>query len=251
MPDMTAVMRAVDDELPGIARLVIESHLDLSDPRNEMFLRNPDDRSQHQAQWHQWGIISHTREFLRQFDADVRCYLRAWGVLAQVDELLDQRIDGATKRDLLRISILLHDIGKFAARFVGRRGEFHFTHHERLSGEIIRSQLNLPRFGLTPAQVAYVATTAEDHFVLGLVRKRAREQGAYDVEFARGRRFRELALQIKTEHPDDYVEIGVLFLGDSLAKANPESGPELAVGQYDVNIAVAHQYLALVLGGAE
>jgi len=250
MPDMSAITRAIDDDLPAMARSVIEAHLDLADPRNAAFLREPDDRNQHQVQWHQWGIISHTRKFLRHFDTEVQCYLRSWGLCAPVERVLDVPIDGATKRQLLRISILLHDIGKFGARFSGTRG-FHFTHHERLSGEIIRSELHLARFGLTPAQIEYVARAAEDHFVLGLVRKRAREERIYDPEFTQSERFRRLAMQIKEEHPDDYVEIGLLFLGDSLAKTDPVTGPELAVSQYEVNVAVAHGYLDTVLKDRE
>lgn len=250
MPDMSAVTRAVDEELPALARSVIRAYLDLDDPGNRTFLQSPDDRGQHQVQWHQWGIITHTREFLRQFDTEIACYLREWGLESAVNEVVDRRIDGATRRELLRVSILLHDIGKYAVRFADKRG-FHFTHHELRSGEIIRTRLRLERYGLTERQVEYIATTAEDHFVLGLLRKRAREQGTYNVEFTKGPRFRELALEIKAEHPEDFVEIGVLFLGDSLAKAHPATGPERAVSQYQVNVAVARRYLTVVLGTAE
>ena len=42
-------------------------------------------------------------------------------------------------------------------------------------------------------------------------------------------------------------QIGVLFLGDSLAKVDPLSGPGLAVSQYQTNIEAARAYLARVL----
>jgi hypothetical protein len=144
--------------------------------------------------------------------------------------------------------VLLHDIGKFGGRSRGRT-RFHFAGHEALSGQIIRSELDLSRFDLTPAQIEYIARTAEDHFVLGLVRKRAREEGRYDSAFVQSERFAEIARRIKEEHPDDFVETGVLFLGDSLAKLNPAEGPELAAAQYDINIEVAHRYFELVLRG--
>jgi hypothetical protein len=141
---------------------------------------------------------------------------------------------------------LLHDIGKFAARRKGRH-RFHFTDHERLSGDIIRHELSLSDLGLSPAQIKYVALTAEDHFVLGVVRKRARELGRYDEAFARSEDFRRLCDEIRRAHPLDFVEIGVLFLGDSLAKVDPRSGPSQAISQYETNIVVAHGYLAGVL----
>jgi hypothetical protein len=149
---------------------------------------------------------------------------------------------------LIPAAILLHDIGKFGARFRGRT-RFHFTGHESLSGEIIRNELNLEEYGLTPEQAEYVAHLAEDHFVLGLTRRGARELGGYDVTFARSPEFRTIALRIQRDHPDDFVEIGILFLGDSLAKADPSNGPPDAVGQYEVNIEVAHRYLETVLRG--
>lgn len=246
LPDFAAVARIIDHDLPEMARAVIREHLDLAVPANSGFLRDPDAREHHQTQWHQWGIISHTRVFLEDFHTAVPAYLRDWKLWTQIDERFQARIDGATKWDLLDIVVLLHDIGKFAARTRGRE-RFHFARHEQLSREIILNELDLEQFGLTVAQIRYVARCAGDHFVLGLVRKRAREQGDYNEAFIQGDEFVRLTRQIRREHPDDFVEIGVLFLGDSLAKLKPPDGPKIALTQYDLNIAVAHRYLDLVL----
>jgi hypothetical protein len=243
---MAGRIKAIDDRLEDMARAVIRGHLDLSCPQNASFLATPDAREQHQTQWHQWGILTHTRMFLRHFDEDIPRYLREWGIYAMVEEVLCRCIDDATRWDLLRAAILLHDIGKFSARTRGHT-RFHFSHHEEQSGDIIRNELDLPRMGFTEAQTEYIARTAQDHFVLGILRKAARERGEYDEQFAQTPHFRTLSLQIKEAHPDDYVEIGVLFLGDSLAKVDPISGPERAVSQYDVNVAVAREYLRIVL----
>jgi hypothetical protein len=247
LSDIEEATGAIERRLADMARAVIAAHLDLTDPANRSFLEHPDGRDQHQTRWHQWGILAHTLVFLRHFDTAIPEYLRRWGMWEAVDGVLQRRVDGARKWELLRISILLHDIGKFAARYRGSE-RFHFTRHEQLSGQIVRSELDLARFGLTPAQIEYVARTAEDHFVLGLVRKRAREEGEYDCAYSRSESFVAVCEQIKAEHPDDYVEIGVLFLGDSLAKANPGEGPEDALSQYETNIVVARRYLEVVLG---
>jgi len=58
---------------------------------------------------------------------------------------------------------------------------------------------------------------------------------------------RVIARRIRDDHPLDYVEIGVLFLGDSLAKADPDTGPPDAIAQYYINIDVARAYLTEVL----
>ncbi len=245
-PDFETRLASIDDGLEDIARDVIRRHQDLSRPENASFLELPDAREQHQTQWHQWGILTHTRRFLRHYDEDIPRYLRSWKLKDQVDAVLNQPIDGISKHDLLRVSILLHDIGKFSARRQGR-DRYHFARHEEQSGAIIRAELDLPQMGFTTAQTEYIARTAEDHFVLGIVRKAARERGEYDEAFAHSPLFRTLSLHSKTAHPDDFVEIGVLFLGDSLAKVDPASGPERAVSQYNVNIAVAREYLRIVL----
>jgi hypothetical protein len=165
----------------------------------------------------------------------------------EVHMALSDTIDGVAKWDLLKITILLHDIGKFGARTHGKGG-FHFSGHERVSGAVIREELGLEVYGLTPAQIEYVARTAEDHFVLGLVRKKAREMGRFTSDFPRTAGFRDLAAAIKAEHPDDFIEIGVLFLGDSLSKVDAREGPERAVSQSPINEAIARAYLAVVLG---
>lgn len=245
-PQIGHIVDALDADLPEIAAEVIRRHLDVSDPETQTFLARPDGREQHQTRWHQWGIITHTRVFLRHFEVDVPRYLREWGLWDRADAILSLQVDGITRWDLLRIGILLHDIGKFGARFRGR-SRFHFTGHEDMSGSIIRQEVPLTEYGLTAAQAEYVATVAEDHFVLGLLRRRAREHDGYDASFARSPEFRATARRIKREHSGDFVEIGVLFLGDSLAKADPETGPPDAVSQYAVNIDIARAYLQIVL----
>jgi hypothetical protein len=246
---MTGRIQAIDDRLEDVARAVIRGHLDLSLTENATFLASPDAREQHQTQWHQWGILTHTRIFLRHYEGDIPRYLREWGVYRAVDDVLHRCIDDAMRCDLLRASILLHDIGKYSARTRGRT-RFHFAHHEDQSGGIIRDELDLPSLGFSEAQTEYIARTAQDHFVLGILRKAARERGEYDEHFPDTPLFRSLCLQIKADHPHDYVEIGVLFLGDSLAKVDRVSGPERAVSQYDVNIAMAREYLRIVLDSA-
>lgn len=248
MQEISGVVEAIDLALPDLARSTIGRHLDLDDPANRDFLLHPDAREQHQSDWHQWGIITHTRRFREHFAEDVPRCLREWRLWEPADAILRSHIDGVGRWQLLQVSILLHDIGKFGARTQGRHS-FHFSRHEELSGRVIRNELDLGRFGLTVPQIEYVARTAEDHFVLGLVRKRARESGTFDRRFVEGTELRQIACDIKRDHPDDFVEVGVLFLGDSLAKVDPPDGPRRAVDQYDLNVAVAHRYLAIVLEG--
>lgn len=246
MTDVDRVAAEIDRALPDLARRVIAAHLDLSNPHNAAFYEHPDAREHHQMNWHQWGIISHTRILLQHFESTLPPLLEEWGLRQAVDRILQAPIDGVSKWSLLRVSILLHDIGKFAARRRGRN-RFHFSGHERMSGRIVRTEIDLSARGLSDAQAEYVAVTAEDHFVLGEIRRRMRDLGEYDMSWVCGPAFAREAAAIRVAHPDDAVEIGVLFLGDSLAKANPGEGPEAALSQYDLNLAVARRYLEITL----
>jgi hypothetical protein len=244
--DISKIVDAVEAQLPVLARDVIRTHLDTAETNNSKFLDYPDQRDQHQTQWHQWGILTHTRVFLRLYENEVPERLKIWGLWEPTRAWLAQTVDDVARWDLLKISILLHDIGKFGSRTVGSGG-FHFAGHEKLSGEIIRTELHLDRLGLTPDQVAYVALTAEDHFVLALARKKARQLGNFTLDFPQSKEFREIARTTQISHPEDFVEVGVLFLGDSMAKADPNAGPEKAVAQNPINEAVARTYLEIVL----
>ena len=110
-PDVDRAVRELDAALPELARAVIGRHLDPSDPANVRFSLDPDGREEHQTQWHQWGIITHTRMFLKHFEEEVPRLLREWGLWESVDSRLQNCIDGVSRWELLRVSILLHDIG--------------------------------------------------------------------------------------------------------------------------------------------
>src|SRR5256885_5542317 len=107
---IAAAEKDIDARLPELAREVIRRHLDPQAPDTADFLASPDGREQHQQMWHQWGIITHTRVFLRYYEEEIPALLRQWGLWKSVDHALSEQIDGASRWELLRIAILLHDI---------------------------------------------------------------------------------------------------------------------------------------------
>src|SRR5947209_10595545 len=86
--DVMAAAQRIDDDLPALARMVIQRHLDSGDSATARFLTQPDDREQHQTDWHRWGIITHTRVFLRGLETDVPDYLKRWHLWEPVDRVL-------------------------------------------------------------------------------------------------------------------------------------------------------------------
>jgi hypothetical protein len=220
--------RQIMDRLPEIAKQIMSKHVDAGDHRNTKFLANPDSPAEHSPKWHQWGVVTHTRMFGVAHEKDVPRYLQQWGIKDQVDRHLDQEIDGQPKRDLLRASIPLHDLGKFTHRTFEDKpdGSYKtaFTDHEAKSGEIIRDPKfadDLKRdYNLTDKQIEYIARCAELHFTLGILRKKAKMAGAYNMNFPNSPQFPELARDVMKSYPGFELEMGLLFIGDSMAKTN-------------------------------
>ena len=88
-------------------------------------------------------------------------------------------------------------------------------------------------FGLTDAQIEYIACCAELHYELGIVREMAKKSDlGYTLAFAHSTAFHEHAEQLMVRYPDFQLEVGVLFLADSLAKTDTriESGSDEQIG---------------------
>jgi hypothetical protein len=209
-------------ELPELARPLIKEL-----PGNAPLKRDPDDAHTHEPRWHQFGIVTHTRRFLECYQDKARGYFEEWGVAEALAAHFQTPIDGVPKGELLEVGICLHDLGKFARGFSGKGGARRpdYTGHEAIAQRLILEDARirglLEEYGLTPAQIRYVARCAGVHYELGKIRDAARNSPAgYTVEFATGPEFRRVCHEIATEHPDFKVEIGVLFLCDNLSKTD-------------------------------
>lgn len=225
--DCGALAKALLDGLVDHGRTII----DRADPRNARFHAHPDDPAEHKPDWHEFGIVTHTRLFLAIFRGEMFDHLRAWRLEPLAVSLFDERVDGLRKGDLLEVAIALHDVGKFVRTFYPDRRDpsrFHplYVAHEARSEAFIRAEPlrgRLAAAGLPPGAVDYVARAAGAHYVLGAMRDRIRFEGkaenvAYDLAFVASPAFAGLARGIAAERPDLSREIGLLYLGDSLAK---------------------------------
>jgi len=263
------------NSLPELAKIIIEERSE-----NDNFKRNPDDPQEHDLSWHQFGIITHTRKFCEFHQTKSQEYFRQWGIDKEVNRNLSKQIAKKTKAELLGISIPLHDLGKFTRSFKERDGKLmpdyngHWEKSEKLimENEQIRNLLQ-ETCGLTNSQVVYVARCAGLHYELGKVRGQAeRSDSQYTIAFVESKQCRQACDEIAPKYPEFKEEIGIMFLGDSLAKtdiaidANTDQGIEnqteqikqiiqkqglndklvAAVKERPVNIAVAKTYLKLI-----
>ena len=249
-------------------------------PENQSFIEHPDASIEHKPEWHHFGIITHTRRFADHFESTMQQYLREWGIDQKINAYLDEKIDGISKKELLRLSIPFHDVGKLAGRYFKMKDGkpvAHYNGHEKLSEELIRRDGIIRQFlssmGLTDSQIDYVATCAGLHYELGKIRDIPKKNGnGFTIAFTQSQQCKEYCLACMEEHPDFKVEMGVLYLCDSLAKtdiildvytdeeiaaksddvarmvAGLNLHPNLssAIKQLPVNIAFARTYLTLI-----
>lgn len=263
--------------LDNLQQLVLPLIIDVEE--NKSFKQSPDDPSEHQPTWHQFGIITHTRKFADVYQTEAQQYFKEWGIDKNIDKYLSEQLDGKSKKELLSISIPLHDLGKFARGFVMKKGKLKpdYRGHEAISERLImqdeRIRGALEEQGLTDVQLQYIARCAGLHYELAKVRDTARKLDmGYTIAFANSDRLLAACNEIARKFSDFQLELGILFLCDSLAKtdikiiAENDSDIEAqiphiesilqkrnlnpallaAVKQIPVNIAIVRQYLCYI-----
>ncbi len=235
------------------------------DPRNTNFRNNPDSPLEHYPKWHEFGIITHTEEVLSQFIIHLNSHLEKWGIKEEVSAYFDELIDGKDKKQLFKLAMVFHDIGKFARTFK-EDGSPEYEGHEAKSEEILRTDEELQNYfkenlGLSDNQIEYIAIVAGLHFELGKVRKIAKESPEkYTLSFSKSEKFKETSAQIIKENPEFAVEIGIAFLVDTLGKTSSIPNPEEisedflqdskmkdSLAQVPVTMAVSREYLMQAL----
>jgi hypothetical protein len=210
----------LEDSLPSLARDLIPKL-----PENARFLQEPDHVEEHFPDWHQYGIITHTKRVRECFLGEFPALLESWQLSSEVQELFLQTPNGNwTKGELFEISIPLHDLGKFTRRHATIKGKLvqDYTSHEALSRIIVLSnpiiRETLRTHGLRDAEVAHVAELAGLHFELGKVRDIAKQNNGYTIEFAKGPKALETYREIIARYPTCAAEIGLWLIVDSMGK---------------------------------
>jgi hypothetical protein len=262
--------------LPEIAKRIIEVRTE-----NENFIKNPDDPKEHVINWHQFGIITHTKVVLNTYTKDIHNFIEDWNVNDKITSKLSFKIGNKTKYDLIKIGIVLHDIGKFSRNFRNENGktDHNFYGHEAISEKLIISEdsfihdLLKNDFRLTIPQIQYIGRIAGLHFELGKSRDAARRAShGYSISFSNTKECEMSCKDIASQYTDFKEEIGILFLCDSLGKTDIRikavSDEEIekhenfihkvldernlcprlmaAIKQLPVNIAITKRYLQII-----
>lgn len=225
---ITEVNANLEDIAASVVAHEIEQEKDtLIRQHKQKFFTELDSPGQHQPNWHQWGIITHTRNFMKMYDNEVKQYLKAWNRLEAIEEHLLEQIDGISKSKLIYLGILLHDIGKFRKNYSKKlnwRVIYTFNKHELYSQEIIQNDLYPllhDHYGLTDRQIEYIGMCARYHFELGFIREIGKKSKyGYSTAFAKSQEFKDAVLDALPSFEEYKMEVGILFLADSYAKTD-------------------------------
>ena len=232
MLSIDEIIDEVNTNLEDISRSVVSKEVDketdsLIQQYKQQFFIELDSPEQHQPNWHQWGIITHTKNFMKMYDNEVKQYLKSWNRLEAIEEHLSEKIDGISKSKLIYLGILLHDIGKFKKNYSKKlnwRVIYTFNKHEVYSQEIIQNDLYPllhDYYGLTDKQIEYIAMCARYHFELGFIREVGKKsQYGYSIAFVKSQEFKNAVLNALSSFEEYKIEVGVLFLADSYAKTD-------------------------------
>ena len=222
--DNDQILVTLRNMLPDIARGLIASRQDMSDPQQQAFKTDPDNPAEHSPLWHQYGILTHSKEFQTIIKSDLSILSAQWNISNEVKAALSKEIQGVSKADLLQIASLLHDLGKFTTRTFERQEDgtllAKFVGHETDSGAIVRTELEdvLQKLGMHEQQIEYIARCTEHHFDLGKARQVAIDNGGYTMTFARSETFKKVAQDMIKANPELALEVGLMFIADSLSK---------------------------------
>ena len=232
MLSIDEIIEEVNTNLEDITRSVVSKEVgketnSLIQQYKQQFFIELDSPEQHQPNWHQWGIITHTKNFMKMYDNEVKQYLKAWNRLEAIEEHLSGQIDGISKSKLIYLGILLHDIGKFRKNYskkLNGRVIYTFNKHEVYSQEIIQNDL-YPllhyHYGLTDKQIEYIAMCARYHFELGFIREIGKKSKyGYSAACAKSQEFKDAVMNALPAFEKYKIEVGVLFLADSYAKTD-------------------------------
>lgn len=152
------------------------------------------------------SIFNHTLRVLEKLEESLK------DVKEKISDYLNQKITNYTRKELLFLATLLHDIGKKETLIEGKSGLTSCPNHAEQS--LVKAEEILSRFGLSKKEKDLVRQIIEYHMLLYLVVKP--DNSKINDQF----------LEVKREHPNVFLELVLLAMTDILGTQLKENKPE-------------------------
>ena len=208
------IPEVLEDQLPEIVKKIAEDNNVLP------YIENPDFLEPRLYPWHQFGLLTHTKQVRKIFLREIDEKLKKWGLSAKIEEKLSEKIEKIEKKKLLEISIPLHDLGKilvYGSTELDREHEL--VSANLLSQDFLRTKLQ--NFGLSEAHINYIAKCIETHNILGKqLRNILKHAGNLRLDYVSESNIKPLCVELSKKYKDIKIEIGIFFFCDLLGKTS-------------------------------
>lgn len=204
---------------------IAEELIPTDDKRNNPLIERPDAVNQHALPWHQYGIITHSLKFTEALhDQKNRDYLENQGI--NIGNALEEKIDGITKKELLYLVWIVHDIGKFQRTYKNDTPDSGWSHHwhESKWAEIIENKLSqhltkyLESYCLTNKHINYITNAVAIHYELWKIRDALQQKWLpYTINSTTTQEYTKQAQKLAGAFPELQIEIWILPYFDKLA----------------------------------
>ncbi|MEK6935689.1 MAG: hypothetical protein AABW67_02795 [Nanoarchaeota archaeon] len=202
----------LDEILPDLIREIA------TNSKVVQFQENPDFLEERLVKWHQFGLLTHTRNVKRAFYEEAPKLINSWGLENKLKERLNQKVSESTKYELFDISITLHDLGKIICYYNSSKNRC----HEEESANLIKYfEKRLINLGLSPNSITKITRYIKTHDVVGKeIRDNLTETGKFSFSRLLESSTKHLCQKIAKKYSDVDLEIGFYFLCDSLGKTD-------------------------------
>ena len=182
------------------------------------FQENPDFLEERIVKWHQFGLLTHTRNVKKAFCNEAPDLIKSWGLEDKLKERLNHKVLESTKYNLFDISIIFHDLGKIICYNDSSKNRFHETESANLIN-YFKNRLN--NLGLSNSSINYLKRCIQTHDVVGKeIRDNLTETGKFSFSNLVKDPVKDLCKKIAKKYHDVNLEIGFYFLCDSLGKTD-------------------------------
>jgi len=216
MSKIITLPELLESRLPSIISSIAQEN------KINVFSENPDFLEERLVKWHQFGLLTHTINVRKAFLSELPNLIECWNLSQPYNSVMNQEVDKIPKKNLLEISIPLHDLGKIITYGDERVDRMHEIASKNLIYEPFLNSL-LASLGLSAKHIDLIARCIETHDIIGKqLRDPLKHEGNLNLEYLKSekeevaKRSRNLA----NRYFDIKFEAGVYFLCDSLGKAD-------------------------------
>ncbi len=211
------------------------------------YQKNQDYAEERLHQWHQYGLLTHTRLVRKIFREDIKDLFQQWKVYDKVEKALSKSVGDYKKKDLFEVAILPHDLGKITVV-----GDTRVTrNHEMLSLQLTKSSVIHNIFqeqGLSVEEVKYIEDIVRTNGVVSEeIRNILRDEDNLNFSFINSNRVDRYLEKVIKKYKKLSLEAGVFFVCDTLAKTSihldVKKDEELRAKEEEVERTISEQRL--------